>query len=964
MRKRATMVWGLAGWLFLSGLFLSGLVHADCQINVDGMTITGTQAAGSQLTFSVNASDSCSKTLYYRFSMHPYYGESGYDGKQWQSMTATEWVSTASVNYTFSSPGKYIVVVWVSASTTSVDATGITIFGCSVDVTATTPKTTITGFGSSGTAMAGSAMTFTANAQNSASQALYYRFSVHPYYGTSGYDGRHWQSMTSTEWVSGNSISYTFGTAGKYIVVVWVSTTTTTVSPTGIPIIGWSVDVAANPSANNKPIASPVSMSVDSSVPYFQQQLVGSDPDGDTISYELVSASSGVGYSMAYVNAQTGMLYITNEPSGNNAFTIYYRVTDGQLFSDSADVTVNVSYVSGDENDLGRNEIDPRTYSQIETSTYSSDLLGNVDADATQPSSVDLSPNFPVPGSQGSQSSCVGWATAYALKSYQERIEVGWSLNSLNHLFSPAYVYNQINGGQDRGSYISDALDLAVNQGIATLSTMSYSESDYLTQPTAQARVEAGQYKAKKRVRINDTSQIKAALVNRKPVVCGIMVYESLYSLKGVNSVYNTTTGSKLGGHAVTIVGYDDNKFGGAFKIINSWGQSFGDGGFFWLPYSSVSQVELSESYVLEDGENGTTTTDDEPTEPTPEPSSLPNLSVSSWEITYNPRPGGAGELVYVVANTGTGTAAAGANVNLILSENAVISSNDYYVVYEDIPFDLEPGYTVYRNENNSISFRFPDQLRSGVYYMGLWVDDLNEVTESNENDNISMGSGTLTIENTLPDLNVNSWYATWDGYGNGSLTYEIANIGGTTTRTTLWNLYLLLDGDQTMGNGNEIILFYESAGFLIPPNQVLYRDAGSAAYFNLFYDYLGYAVPPGTYYMALLADGLNAEAESNEYNNQSYSWGTVTIPGYSYSPAKQAGQVMVSGNAYNARDISRQNIAMQKVEISRSADGGVSMKLLEPMVKARSLPKEKRLTSGSRLIFPVTNRLPMPEGE
>ena len=48
------------------------------------------------------------------------------------------------------------------------------------------------------------------------------------------------------------------------------------------------------------------------------------------------------------------------------------------------------------------------------------------------PSSIDLSPRFPEPGNQGSQYSCVAWALAYALKSYQELGEEKWSLHIAN----------------------------------------------------------------------------------------------------------------------------------------------------------------------------------------------------------------------------------------------------------------------------------------------------------------------------------------------------------------------------------------------------------------------------------------------------------------------------------------------------------------------------------------------------
>jgi len=58
-----------------------------------------------------------------------------------------------------------------------------------------------------------------------------------------------------------------------------------------------------------------------------------------------------------------------------------------------------------------------------------------------------------------------------------------------------------------------------------------------------------------------------------------------------------TPTGE--GGHAMVIVGYDDEGYGkyngaGAFKVRNSWGKKFGDKkdkGFWYLPYSIVDGV-------------------------------------------------------------------------------------------------------------------------------------------------------------------------------------------------------------------------------------------------------------------------------------------------------------------------------------------------------------------------------------
>ena len=91
------------------------------------------------------------------------------------------------------------------------------------------------------------------------------------------------------------------------------------------------------------------------------------------------------------------------------------------------------------------------------------------------PRRVDLSRDFPPPGNQGQQSSCVAWATAYALRSYQAHVRSHASLVTGDghidsaRVFSPAFIYNQINNGRDAGSLFSDALQLMQTRGAAPL---------------------------------------------------------------------------------------------------------------------------------------------------------------------------------------------------------------------------------------------------------------------------------------------------------------------------------------------------------------------------------------------------------------------------------------------------------------------------------------------------------------
>lgn len=729
---------------------------------------------------------------------------------------------------------------------------------------------------------------------------------------------------------------------------------------------------------NHPPTADSISLTSNPATPYVQQQLSGHDPDNDIITYELISPSSDSNYSAAYINPNSGMLYFTVS-SGATSFLLTYRVTDGLLYSDPATVSIEIDNQQNTTRGTGAEDISPEVYAGFKMSDFNSDLLGAPNNAATRPESIDLSINFPMPGDQGTQNSCVGWAVAYALKSFQEKLENDWELNDSNHLFSPAFIYNQINDGHDRGALFNKALDLAVNTGMATLGQMPYKVTDYQSQPSPDAMAEAADFKAKSWAKINDGSQIIAALVNRQAVLCAIRIYPSFNKLKGTDSVYNTKEGALLGGHAVTIVGYDDNRFGGAYKIINSYGRNWGDNGYFWLPYTFAGDGILTQAYILEDMENAPDTipVPVAPTVTEPVVDQLPNLVVSSWNIpSYDPRPRGAGVFMYTIANNGVGTAPAGADVNLMLSVNPEISTNDYYVIYESIPFDLNPGETVCRDEKNALMFQLPDQLQPGIYYIAVWVDDLDTVKESNEEDNISMGDGVISIENNLPDLMVNSWYADWDEYGTGRLTYEIINNGASATNNTGWYVNLIFDHDQQVGNDNEIYLFYEKAGYILDPGDYLYRDDNRPAFFSLYTDYEGEPVPPGVYYMGLWVDDLHIVEESNEINNGSYSWGKITIQGL--GAGREDGVSATSSStgrkssAYNGRRLPPDNLVMHKVEITKTKSGLLGMNFLPdnktraPAAKGnfKTPVRTKKISSSTTSIFPTAARHPMSGGE
>jgi len=77
---------------------------------------------------------------------------------------------------------------------------------------------------------------------------------------------------------------------------------------------------------------------------------------------------------------------------------------------------------------------------------------------------------------------------------------------------------------------------------------------------------------------------IKTALVKYGPLPIAYMVYEDFMHYK--SGIYSYTTGKRLGGHAVLLVGYNDaEKY---FSVKNSWDTTWGEQGFFRIAYSQL----------------------------------------------------------------------------------------------------------------------------------------------------------------------------------------------------------------------------------------------------------------------------------------------------------------------------------------------------------------------------------------
>lgn len=221
--------------------------------------------------------------------------------------------------------------------------------------------------------------------------------------------------------------------------------------------------------------------------------------------------------------------------------------------------------------------------------------------------------NFcPEAGDQGDYGTCVGWATAYAARTICEAADSNWTDRQkiTSEVFSPWFVYTNIKDryGYDRicqvGTYIPDALQLMKDKGVPKMSIYN-TECNSAVPPEIFPYGE--RYKIDDYFRLFDDElhpkdiadslkivRIKRALINNRPVVISMKCYTS-FSFRG--DVWDGDTTKFRGYHALCIVGFCDDKYGGSFLIQNSWGKDWGVDGRCWVRYDDFLK---SSRYALE----------------------------------------------------------------------------------------------------------------------------------------------------------------------------------------------------------------------------------------------------------------------------------------------------------------------------------------------------------------------------
>ena len=225
------------------------------------------------------------------------------------------------------------------------------------------------------------------------------------------------------------------------------------------------------------------------------------------------------------------------------------------------------------------------------------------------PEAVSLLKFAPTRGNQGQQGSCVAWSCAYASQTILTAAATGADPNQIR--FSPSYLYNQIKLDGCQGSYIQRAMESMRSNGGMALSQYPYSDQDCDREPSSSDVQKGRQNMIHGFTRITNGDNvneisvrgIKEHLAKDAPVAIGMMVGQSfmqdmmgqeLWQPQGMDE-----SQMGMGGHAMSVIGYDDRKFGGAFQIMNSWGPEWGKDGVAWVRYGDFKKY-VREAYGID----------------------------------------------------------------------------------------------------------------------------------------------------------------------------------------------------------------------------------------------------------------------------------------------------------------------------------------------------------------------------
>jgi C1A family cysteine protease len=221
------------------------------------------------------------------------------------------------------------------------------------------------------------------------------------------------------------------------------------------------------------------------------------------------------------------------------------------------------------------------------------------------PVKIDLSEWCSPIEDQGEIGSCTAHA-GVGMYEYFERRAFGKHTDA-SRLFLYKTTRNLLKWIGDDGAYLRTTMAAMALFGLCPEKYFPYVEARFNEEPTPFMYSYAQNFQALLYYRLDKAGvskpklleKIKEHLANGLPVMFGFTCFTSLEQSDNGKIPFPNDNEEVDGGHAVMAVGYDDklkivnpndpsNSTTGAIKIRNSWGETWGEKGYGWLPYKFI----------------------------------------------------------------------------------------------------------------------------------------------------------------------------------------------------------------------------------------------------------------------------------------------------------------------------------------------------------------------------------------
>lgn len=230
-----------------------------------------------------------------------------------------------------------------------------------------------------------------------------------------------------------------------------------------------------------------------------------------------------------------------------------------------------------------------------------SERLGATIDPKTLPAKVDLRADAAVSiYDQGQIGSCVSNSASYGVRRAYKK--------NTGKLIMPSRLFIYFNGRVMNGLPADSDSGLTITEGYRSVDKFSapsealwpYDQNQFKAKPSPAAYAAAAKMPNFEYVTLNSNIlELKKCLADGFYVSFGTALFSSFMSAQtartGVIPNPDTAKEQRLGGHAMTIVGYDDSKR--CFIVANSWSARWGDKGFCYFPYDYMLNKSLTSDF-------------------------------------------------------------------------------------------------------------------------------------------------------------------------------------------------------------------------------------------------------------------------------------------------------------------------------------------------------------------------------